>query len=525
VFRVTAEPRAAPPALDAAAVPPAAVDLHSIRVRRGGTEVLHGIDLAIPRGTVAGLLGPSGCGKTTLMRTMVGLQRPSAGRATVLGLVAGSSSLRPRVAYVTQAPSVYGDLTVAENLAYFARLLGAEADVEAALAATGLTRFARQRVSWLSGGERARVSLATALLGEPELLVLDEPTTGLDPVLREELWGTMRGLAERGATLLVSSHVIEEARFCDTLVLMREGRILATGDADSLLRRTGAADVNTAFLRLVEAGPEREERRGEPPAGGEPPERPAWALERPRPRHTLATAARVVRQFRHDPVSVALVLVIPIVLMALMRFVFPGAATFQRIAVPLLGIFPFMALFLVTSVALLRERTSGTLERLMTMPIARVDVIGGYAAAFTAMAAVQLTITAAFGFGVLGMDSASPFWLVALVALEAALAGTALGLLSSTIARTEFQAVLWMSLIVLPQVMLCGLLTPREDMAAVLRVLSAVMPLTYAYDLLDRLGSGASLPSGRAALDAGVLAAGIVVPLWAATLTLRRTSR
>jgi ABC-2 type transport system ATP-binding protein len=229
-----------------------AVAIDRLVVARGEQEVLHALSLDVPHGRIVGLLGPSGCGKSTLMRAIVGVQVVESGLVTVLGEPAGSAALRRRVGYQTQAPSVYADLTVRENLAYFGRVLGVGADrVAAVLDDVDLVAFADHVVGRLSGGQRARVSLATALLGEPELLVLDEPTVGLDPVLRVDLWGTFRRLADAGTTLLVSSHVMDEAERCDWLVLMRDGRILATGTVPELLGRTGADDAEGAFLALV----------------------------------------------------------------------------------------------------------------------------------------------------------------------------------------------------------------------------------------------------------------------------------
>jgi ABC-2 type transport system ATP-binding protein len=202
---------------------------------------------------VMGLLGPSGCGKTTLMRTIVGVQVISAGRVEVLGLPAGSRPLRSRVGYVTQAPSVYADLTVAENLRYFAAILGAaDDDVRRVMDLVGLIPYADRVTAAMSGGQRARVSLAAALLGTPELLVLDEPTVGLDPVLRRDLWQLFSDLATQGVTLLISSHVMDEADRCQRLLLMREGRLLADDSHQALLESTGAHDVESAFLALVE---------------------------------------------------------------------------------------------------------------------------------------------------------------------------------------------------------------------------------------------------------------------------------
>lgn len=230
------------------------IRIERLRVRRGGRLVLPNVSFEARRGVITGLLGPSGSGKTTLIRAIVGVQIVEGGTVTVLGRPAGSPDLRRRVAYVTQAPSVYADLTVRENLRYFAHVLDAAREaIDEAIGTVGLGGHADQVVGTLSGGERSRVSLAAALLGRPEILVLDEPTVGLDPVLRRDLWGTFRALASSGTTLLVSSHVMDEAERCDELVLLRGGRIVAAAAPRSLLERTGTDDLEQAFLVLAEA--------------------------------------------------------------------------------------------------------------------------------------------------------------------------------------------------------------------------------------------------------------------------------
>ena len=224
-----------------------------VRGGRRGVTVIDGLDVEVPAAQVAGLLGPSGSGKTTLLRAVVGVQDRVSGSVEVLGRPAGDPALRREVGYVTQAPSVYADLTVTQNLAYFASLLGAgEDDVARVLEAVDLASLADRRVSMLSGGERSRTSLAIALLGSPRLLVLDEPTVGLDPVLRRDLWRLFGRIAAGGTTLLVSSHVMDEAVQCDRLLLMRRGVLLADGTLAELLERTGTSDAEQAFLALVE---------------------------------------------------------------------------------------------------------------------------------------------------------------------------------------------------------------------------------------------------------------------------------
>jgi ABC-2 type transport system ATP-binding protein len=231
-----------------------AIRVERLRVIRGGEAVLPELSCEIAPGAVTGLLGPSGSGKTTLIRSIVGVQRIAGGTVEVLGAAAGSKALRARVGYMTQAPSVYGDLTVHENLRFFARVLGVGREAVArAVADVSLGDHAGQVVSRLSGGEQARVSLAAALLGGPEVLVLDEPTVGLDPVLRRDLWSLFHALAERGKTLLVSSHVMDEADRCDSLLLLREGRLLAHATPGELRARTGAQRLDDVFLALIEA--------------------------------------------------------------------------------------------------------------------------------------------------------------------------------------------------------------------------------------------------------------------------------
>ncbi|HET7304333.1 MAG TPA: ABC transporter ATP-binding protein [Segeticoccus sp.] len=242
----------------------AAVACRDLRVVRGDHVVVSDVSLDVPRGQVVGLLGPSGSGKTTLLRSVVGVQVVAGGTVTVLGEPAGSTRLRSRVGYVTQAPSVYDDLSVRANVAYFATVVGAPAGaVDETLEAVDLAGRAEQRVGRLSGGQRSRVSLAAALVGSPDLLVLDEPTVGLDPVLRRDLWSLFHRLAEQGTTLLVSSHVMDEATRCDRLLLLREGEVLADDTLDGLLRRTGAGDAESAFLTLIErAGRDASDERG-----------------------------------------------------------------------------------------------------------------------------------------------------------------------------------------------------------------------------------------------------------------------
>jgi ABC-2 type transport system ATP-binding protein len=241
--------------MNSSCAPGPAVLTSALRVVRGGRTVLDGLDAAVAPGSVTGLLGPSGCGKSTLMRCVVGVQKVDGGGVRVLGHPAGSAPLRRRVGYVTQAPSVYADLSVLENLRYFGTILGApKTDPARVIAQVGLTGREHDLTARLSGGQRARVSLAAALLGTPELLILDEPTVGLDPVLRRELWDLFHTLAAAGATLLISSHVMDEASRCTRLLLMRDGRIIADDAPGALLARTGAPNVEEAFLALAAAG-------------------------------------------------------------------------------------------------------------------------------------------------------------------------------------------------------------------------------------------------------------------------------
>ena len=230
-----------------------AIEVRDLVIDRGKRRVLHGLTCEIPAGSVTGLLGPSGSGKTTLMRAMVGVQVVKSGRVTVLGSPAGASSLRHQIGYLTQAPSVYPDLTVRENAHYFASLYKnvTAADADATIKAVGLGDAAKQLVSDLSGGQKARASLACAMVSRPRVLILDEPTVGQDPVLRDDLWRQFRELAASGVTVLVSSHVMDEAGRCDRLLLIREGHLIADDTPAAIREATRTNDLEDAFLHLI----------------------------------------------------------------------------------------------------------------------------------------------------------------------------------------------------------------------------------------------------------------------------------
>jgi ABC-2 type transport system permease protein len=238
-------------------------------------------------------------------------------------------------------------------------------------------------------------------------------------------------------------------------------------------------------------------------------------------RVTLATAGRVLRQIRRDHRTLALILVVPPALLTLFKFVFEGQPqTFDRVGPPMVGIFPFVSMFLVTSIAMLRERTTGTLERLMSLPLAKLDLLLGYGIAFAALAVVQATLTALVAFGPLGLDSEGPVWLIVMLAVANAVLGMALGLCLSAFAETEFQAVQFMPAFVLPQLLLCGLLVPTEQMATLLYWISFVLPMTYAYDALAH--ATADDLDARLVLDVAVVVGAIGLSLVLGAATLRR---
>jgi len=238
-------------------------------------------------------------------------------------------------------------------------------------------------------------------------------------------------------------------------------------------------------------------------------------------RVTLAVARRVLQQLRRDPRTIALIVVVPCVLELLLQQLFGrDSAVFQEVGTPLLGLFPFITMFLVTSITMLRERTSGTLERLMTMPLHKIDVLAGYGVAFALVAVVQATLVSLLAFGLLGLEASGPEWLVVLLAVANAVLGSTLGLFVSAFAQTEFQAVQFMPAVVFPQILLCGLFVARDEMAAWLRAISWALPLTYAYDALAR--TAADDLDARFALDVAVVAGCIVLALALGAVTLRR---
>jgi ABC-2 type transport system ATP-binding protein len=231
---------------------PNSIAVKNLCIKRDGKTIIPNLSFEVGKGLIAGILGPSGSGKTTIFRSIVGVQEITSGDINVLGQPAGSKNLRTRIGYLTQSASIYSDLTITENLLYFAKVLGSsEISLDEILDLVDLRKNRKQLASSLSGGERARLALATALLGKPDLLILDEPTVGLDPVLRIELWNLFHVLASQGKTLLVSSHVMDEADRCDSLILLRDGEVLAQGSPHQLKAETGRDDMEAVFISLV----------------------------------------------------------------------------------------------------------------------------------------------------------------------------------------------------------------------------------------------------------------------------------
>ena len=337
-----------------------AIEVRNLRVVRGKRVALDDVSVQIARGTITGLLGPSGCGKTTLMRSIVGTQIIAHGTVTVLGLPAGSADLRHRVGYVTQNPTIYDDLRVIDNVRYFASLYGADAAAaDDATAAVGLDDHRTALCGNLSGGQRTRASLACALVSRPDLLVLDEPTVGLDPVLRVDLWDQFHQLAQNGTTLLVSSHVMDEADHCGDLLLMRDGHLLAHTTPAKLREDTGCQSLEEAFLSVIRHSTAPETSRPAPAGlSGHHHANPAPTRGRP-------------PQRRDDPRRADLII-------TLMYFMFQNAphhpgtpSPFNNACLIMLGVFPLIVMFLITSITMQRERVSGTLERILTTPLRR----------------------------------------------------------------------------------------------------------------------------------------------------------
>lgn len=229
-----------------------AIVIDDLKVTRGSRRILKGVSISLEKGSITGLLGPSGSGKSTLIRSIAGVQKVESGTVTILGRPAGSRAARASVGYMTQASAAYKDLTVRENVAHWARIARAPASaVDEIISQLRLTDRAHALASNISGGQASRLSLACTMVGNPPVLLLDEPTVGLDPVLREEIWDLIRERAAAGTTVLVSSHVMDEAQRCDSLVFIREGDILATGTAESILEDTATSSMDAAFLALA----------------------------------------------------------------------------------------------------------------------------------------------------------------------------------------------------------------------------------------------------------------------------------
>ena len=446
------------------------------------------------------------------MRSIVGTQIVARGTVTVLGLPAGSADLRDRVGYVTQDPTIYDDLRVIDNVRYFASLYGADAAAaDDATAAVGLDDHRTALCGNLSGGQRTRASLACALVSRPTCWCSTNPPWASTPYCGS-IYGTSSTSSPRTARRCSCRATSWTKPITAAIsLLMREGHLLAHTTPAKLREDTGCQSLEEAFLSSHPA-----QHRG------------LKGRSRLSPQAYLATTTRILRQLAGDHRSVAMILVVPTLIITLMYFMFQNAphrpgtpSPFNNACLIMLGVFPLIVMFLITSITMQRERVSGTLERILTTPLRRLDLLAAYGTAFSIAAAAQATLACIVSFWFLGLDTAGSPILVFTIAIINAVLGVGLGLLCSAFARTEFQAVQFMPVVIAPQLLLCGIIVPRDVLPEWLQWISNVLPASYALEALQQVGAYAE-PTFIAVRDIAVVIGFAIVALCLAAATLRR---
>ena len=406
-----------------------------------------------------------------------------------------------------QLSALYQELSARQNVDFFARMYGLSRSserreaVDRAIEWVDLTERQKDPLTRLSGGMRQRVSLAIALVHEPELLVLDEPTVGLDPELRATFWEQFRSMASAGTTLIISSHTMDDAAHCHRLAFIQEGRVVALGSPDELRNAAGDdATLEDAFLHFVRQG------------GA------IVTIDR-----TLAIAVRIISQIARDHRSVALIIVAPIIVMSLVGFSFADQRDIlNRIAPGLIGVFALFFVFLLTGVSFLRERSQGTLERLLTTPVGRADILAGYLLGFLLFAGIQSLVILLYTIFALRIDYEGSLWQIFVLLFIVTIVAVNLGIFISTFARNEFQVVQFIPIILLPQIFLSGAVLPSEQLPGYFQAIGHFLPLTYAVDGLKALMlEGETL--GGIAQELAVLGGFAIGILALATITVRRT--
>ena len=482
------------------------VEARDITFSYGSLQVLNGLSLSVREGEVFGLLGANGAGKTTLMRMMVGLLSNDGGTLTVQG-----ESPSPRqaagVGYMPQLTALYQELSIRENVDFFARMYGMSdrhsrgQAVEEAIDLVDLAPRTSDTILNLSGGMRQRVSLAIALVHRPALLLLDEPTVGLDPDVRAVFWERFRRMAESGTTIMVSSHTMDDAAHCDRLAFLRDGAIIALDTPSALREATGTA------RRLLGGGVHTLPQPG----------RRLMSVDR-----TLAITERIIRQMLRDRRSIGLLILGPLIVMSLVGFsLVEEGDVLDRVAPGLLAVFVLFFTFILTGVGFLRERAQGTLERLQTTLVGSFDIMLGYMLGFLLFAVVQAAVILAFTIFVLRIEYVGSLWEIGAILFLVVTVAVSMGIFISSFANNEFQVVQFIPIVLAPQIFLSGVIIPVEQMPTLFEWFSVVLPLTYAVDALREIMLRGT---GLAELWPNLVALGVfsLALLTAAVGTLRR---